>query len=37
MDGIELKQALLEDVDMILQLQIQPYLSEAEIYNDYSI
>jgi ribosomal protein S18 acetylase RimI-like enzyme len=37
MDGIEIKQALLEDVDMILQLQIQAYLSEAEIYNDYSI
>ena len=37
MDGIEIKQALLEDVDMILQLQVQAYLSEAEIYNDYSI
>ena len=37
MDGIEIKQALLDDVDMILQLQIQAYLSEAEIYNDYSI
>jgi hypothetical protein len=37
MDGIEIKQALLEDVDMILQLQIQAYLSETEIYNDYSI
>ena len=37
MDGIEIKQVSLEDVDMILQLQIQAYLSEAEIYNDYSI
>ncbi len=37
MDGIEIKQALLEDADMILQLQIQAYLSEAEIYNEYSI
>jgi ribosomal protein S18 acetylase RimI-like enzyme len=37
MDGIKIKQALLEDVDMILQLQIQAYLSEAEIYNDYGI
>jgi hypothetical protein len=37
MDGIEIKQASLEDADMILQLQIQAYLTEAEIYNDYSI
>jgi len=37
MDGIEIKQASLEDADMILQIQIQAYLSEAEIYNDYSI
>ena len=37
MDGIEIKQALPEDADLILQLQIQAYLSEAEIYNDYSI
>jgi ribosomal protein S18 acetylase RimI-like enzyme len=37
MDGIEIKQASLEDADMILQLQIQAYLSEAEIYNDYGI
>lgn len=37
MEGIEIKQASLEDADMILQLQMQAYLSEAEIYNDYSI
>jgi ribosomal protein S18 acetylase RimI-like enzyme len=37
MDGIEIKQASLEDADMILQLQMRAYLSEAEIYNDYSI
>ena len=37
MGGIEIKQASLEDADMILQLQIQAYLSEAEIYNDYGI
>ena len=37
MDGIEIKQASLEDADMILQLQIQAYLTEAEIYNDYGI
>jgi ribosomal protein S18 acetylase RimI-like enzyme len=36
-DGIEIEQASLEDADMILQLQMQAYLSEAEIYNDYSI
>ena len=37
MDRIEIKQASLEDADMILQLQIQAYLTEAEIYNDYGI
>jgi ribosomal protein S18 acetylase RimI-like enzyme len=37
LDKIEIKQASLEDADMILQLQIQAYLTEAEIYNDYSI
>ena len=37
MDGIEIKLASLEDADMILQLQIQAYLTEAEIYNDYGI
>jgi ribosomal protein S18 acetylase RimI-like enzyme len=36
-DGIEIEQASLEDVEMILQLQMRAYLSEAEIYNDYSI
>jgi ribosomal protein S18 acetylase RimI-like enzyme len=37
LDRIEIKQASLEDADMILQLQIQAYLTEAEIYNDYGI
>jgi len=36
-DGIEIEQASLEEVEMILQLQIRAYVSEAEIYNDYSI
>ena len=36
-DGIEIEQASLEDAEMILQLQMRAYLSEAEIYNDYSI
>jgi hypothetical protein len=36
-DEIEIKQASLEDVEMILQLQMRAYLSEAEFYNDYSI
>jgi hypothetical protein len=36
-DGIEIEQASLEDVELILQLQMRAYLSEAEIYNDYSI
>ena|SRR6476661_2662116 len=34
---IEIKQASLEDAETILRLQMQAYLSEAEIYNDYSI
>jgi len=37
MGGIEIKQASIEDAEIILQLQMQAYLSEAEIYNDYSI
>ena len=37
MDHIEIKAALLEDVETILHLQMRAYLSEAEIYNDYSI
>ena len=37
MDQIKIEQASLEDAEMILRLQIQAYLSEAEIYNDYSI
>jgi ribosomal protein S18 acetylase RimI-like enzyme len=36
-DGIEIEQASLEDAEMILQLQMRAYLSEAEIYNDYGI
>lgn len=36
-DGIEIKPASIEDAEIILQLQMQAYLSEAEIYNDYSI
>jgi ribosomal protein S18 acetylase RimI-like enzyme len=36
-DRIEIKPALLEDVETILHLQMRAYLSEAEIYNDYSI
>jgi ribosomal protein S18 acetylase RimI-like enzyme len=35
--GIEIKQASIEDAEIILQIQIQAYLSEAEFYNDYSI
>jgi hypothetical protein len=35
--GIEIKQASIEDAEIILQIQIQAYLSEVEIYNDYSI
>ena len=34
---IEIEQASLEDSEIILRLQMQAYLSEAEIYNDYSI
>jgi hypothetical protein len=37
MPHIEIKQASLEDADIILHLQMRAYLSEAEIYNDYSI
>ena len=36
-DQIEVKQASVEDGGTILQLQMRAYLSEAEIYNDYSI
>lgn len=31
--GIEIKQASIEDAEIILQIQIQAYFSEAEIYN----
>jgi len=34
---MEIKRASLEDAETILHLQIHAYLSEAEIYNDYSI
>jgi hypothetical protein len=37
MADIEIKQASLEDAEIILHLQMRAYLSEAEIYNDYSI
>ena len=37
MDDVDIKRALLEDVETILHLQMQAYLSEAEIYNDYSL
>jgi N-acetylglutamate synthase-like GNAT family acetyltransferase len=36
-DHVEIKRASLEDVETILHLQMRAYLSEAEIYNDYSI
>jgi ribosomal protein S18 acetylase RimI-like enzyme len=36
-DEIEIKQGSLEDVEMILQLHMRAYPSEAEIYNDFSI
>jgi hypothetical protein len=34
---IEITRASQEDAEIILHLQMQAYLSEAEIYNDYSI
>ena len=37
MDHVEIKRASLEDVETILHLQMRAYLSEAEIYNDYSL
>jgi hypothetical protein len=36
-DHVEIKRASLEDVETILHLQMRAYLSEAEIYNDYSL
>ncbi len=36
-DHIEIKRASLEDAERILHLQMHAYLSQAEIYNDYSI
>jgi hypothetical protein len=36
-DHIEIKRASIEDAETILHLQMHAYLSEAEIYNDYSI
>jgi hypothetical protein len=36
-DHLEIKGASLEDADTILHLQMHAYLSEAEIYNNYSI
>ena len=37
MKHLEIKRASLEDAEIILHLQMHAYLSEAEIYNDYSI
>jgi ribosomal protein S18 acetylase RimI-like enzyme len=37
MPSVDIKKALIDDVEQILQLQKQAYLSEAEIYNDYNI
>jgi GNAT superfamily N-acetyltransferase len=37
MADIKIKQASREDAEIILHLQVRAYLSEAEIYNDYSI
>ncbi len=37
MNHVEIKRASLEDAETILHLQMRAYLSEAEIYNDYSI
>jgi hypothetical protein len=34
---LEITRASQEDAEIILHLQIHAYLSEAEIYNDYSI
>jgi N-acetylglutamate synthase-like GNAT family acetyltransferase len=36
-DHVEIKRASLEDVETILHLQMHAYLSEGEIYNDYSL
>ena len=37
MGHIEITRASQEDAEIILHLQMHAYLSEAEIYNDYSI
>ena len=37
MSHLELTRASEEDAEIILHLQMHAYLSEAEIYNDYSI
>jgi hypothetical protein len=34
---VDIKKASIDDVEEILRLQKQSYLSEAELYNDYSI
>jgi ribosomal protein S18 acetylase RimI-like enzyme len=36
-DHIEIKRASFDDAETLLHLQMHAYLSEAEIYNDYSI
>ena len=37
MSHLEITRASEEDAEIILHLQMHAYLSEAEIYNDYSI
>ena len=37
MGHLEIMRASQEDVEIILHLQMHAYLSEAEIYNDFSI
>jgi hypothetical protein len=37
MPSVDIKKASTDDVEEILQLQKQAYLSEADLYNDYNI
>ena len=37
MPSVDIKKASIYDLEKILQLQKQAYLSEAELYNDYNI
>ncbi len=34
---VDIKKVSIDDLEKILQLQKQAYLSEAEFYNDYNI